>query len=855
MCCLGKLQRRKIKKIGRSRSMAAGTGTLIAAALETAGYYAQEAVLEELSGMIMELATLYFIVAVFVVIFSIMLKGRFESLSWLFIGPAIFYLLIFVRTDSSGAEWQFGNFSDKEDGLNKIASLVPEGKEARVSWVFDRYNQFLSGTFRSIITVITNSESLRAQAKFTARQKIFHDLYSADHTDSSLQTFIIHGLNVKCHEAMEDLSKIVVFNRQFGPKLFGPTGQEILENSSDYQKTMESLNKTFYTEAHNLGNGSSQTYLIELLKRIKGSNPEYLERSINLLCDDPRLDENDKIVEGHSQCGGKKGAVSERLNNESIEKLAKCWTCKEIWCWTAIALREEAIRLTEKIECANMVDEVSTCEIECADHPDSEESCWENTTNDTADQEFVKEIWRDIAIKMGIVHRDDIRSNDKVKEEDLRLIPILISGNILRKSLAKGSQQALYREFIELTNFKAKDYYFDPDSLSEADLHDLSRKANQQIQGVSEKYEIFAFLGILPFIQGCLLCGLSTSFPFFALVVIIPGKVDALFQFFFLFAWVKCFDVCIAFVMIYDDLLWELMPHSGQVNVIDDATMGPLTILGAAFQGDPAYSFSTYTMLLYAGIFGIFSAVTRGLLGVKSFTAIQFLENFKDFGKRHGDTAANFHSGMHTHMFDRLTNEGIAANIEAFKLDSAKKTAALKEGLEVARLAEELLAEGKKKTAEGRDGMLGSGAATTAGIAAAFASKLKKFQNIARGLKILAGAGVGGGVVGMSVSKARTAEGLELQRKANAILADEIMRNATLAMTFANQSRGVRNTRALSAGSAYRNPFYDLTAEDGAGRAILAQYQDLEELKILRAVAGSKFTGRIIGSAASVGGK
>ena len=85
----------------------------------------------------------------------------------------------------------------------------------------------------------------------------------------------------------------------------------------------------------------------------------------------------------------------------------------------------------------------------------------------------------------------------------------------------------------------------------------MSKLIQHQMASV-KKSEGYSFAMIIPYLQGLLLYGLSIAFPFFALMLIVPGKAGAFITWMTLWAWVKSWDVGWALVAVIDDMLWNM---------------------------------------------------------------------------------------------------------------------------------------------------------------------------------------------------------------------------------------------------------------------------------------------------------
>ena len=83
-------------------------GTMITAALETAGYTGQSQVLEQLGSTLISLGSFTFLCSLVYGLTMLIVQGAYKPVRWLLIGPTFFLFLIYSTTVGHGASWQFG---------------------------------------------------------------------------------------------------------------------------------------------------------------------------------------------------------------------------------------------------------------------------------------------------------------------------------------------------------------------------------------------------------------------------------------------------------------------------------------------------------------------------------------------------------------------------------------------------------------------------------------------------------------------------------------------------------------------------------------------------------------------------
>ena len=113
----------------------------------------------------------------------------------------------------------------------------------------------------------------------------------------------------------------------------------------------------------------------------------------------------------------------------------------------------------------------------------------------------------------------------------------------------------------------------------------------------------------LPYFQGMVLFMLGMAFPFFAIMLVIPGKHHGFLLWMGLWTWVKSWDFGYAVVMMIDNMLYAMFPR-GQ-GITNQELAEPGRMMMALMQIDPTYSANTY-----------YNIVATCLLAVPVVTAV-----------------------------------------------------------------------------------------------------------------------------------------------------------------------------------------------------------------------------------------
>jgi hypothetical protein len=116
--------------------------------------------------------------------------------------------------------------------------------------------------------------------------------------------------------------------------------------------------------------------------------------------------------------------------------------------------------------------------------------------------------------------------------------------------------------------------------------------------GESERHGGFMMIkylaGVIPYIQGLLLYLLSIAYPFFAILLVIPGKATSFLIWCSLWVWVKSWDLGYALVFVIRDLMWDMLKH--KVNGFDQEVNwdDPGSIFALIMHNDPLASQNVY---------------------------------------------------------------------------------------------------------------------------------------------------------------------------------------------------------------------------------------------------------------------
>lgn len=569
--------------------MSASAGTLLASALETAGFEAQEAVLRDLAPMYIGISGFLFTAVIMMAIGTYALQGDYQMKWWLLLTPALFIFVVNTRVEVEPSEWTVGAY--KLEGQVKGAQNKAANEKSNVSWVFAKYNDLVSSVVRNLSNVILNGQ-LKRQMMFSTRQRIMNEIIAADNLDGNLRELINLGLQGDCGKELESARREAAARRDYE-----------LRSAIDTIHSVDSL-KTYYKADKAVSIANLRPYLRDVLNQAKrnGGDTWVFQR----WC--PNVDAD--------------------LSKDVDTLVNQPQSCSMIWCWTGLAFASQANGLIK----------------EAADKYISEDLA---AKYDGKYQSLEQEIWHNIAIKLT---PDNVLTSANITGEppsepqfqrDVSVIPAVISGILLRKTLTTDPRSQAYTQFAKHSGVERRPLNFNP-KLPREDMDRMQAKYLNHHMAQGLRWEAFNFAMMLPYLQGFLLYIAALTFPFFAILLVIPGKAQNFLMWMALWAWLKSWDIGWSLVYVADDIIWNLMPHHSAFNPEVDPTDGPIGLFESAFDGDPSYSLSTYYMLVGVMMNAVPMLSAQVVLGAKSAVAGQLVGGVKSMAEKLGGWRSDY---------------------------------------------------------------------------------------------------------------------------------------------------------------------------------------------------------------------
>lgn len=593
----------------------AAAGTMIAAAMETVGYHEQANVLAELSKLLETGGALIFLGVAISAILTAALLGSYRPALWMFVGPPLFFFVSGItvngyqnREDANGAEWRFGSFSDTEKIRDRFIEVG--GQQASVSMVFHRYNVLISEAAQIVIDALTQSD-VSKQMIFMARQRTMEDLFGERFQDASVMALTSYFM-VECATEIGDARLIAI----------GGVDPNFKQNSS-YFGAVARYCERFSLPDKQLSQGAWMDFVYSLPDEARGFSI-------------PR----DQHLNKHQ-------AAPQKVS------------CEQMWRWVMLGAYQESMRA---------FDDAATRNFDWYAWTIYGTQLWQRVINAISD----KTTNGDGVAQSRKEGKDPCppgnAGNDFFNNGDtFNRVAGMISGMMLRKAMTSTPGQQIFNGVIH-GHHGVKPLEGAGKVLSTSPNSRRSILERQRAEQFAEarRYEAYTLIQLFPYLQGFLLYMLALLYPFFALLVLLPGQAGQFLSWLALWAWVKSWDVGWALIMVADEIAWELLPKHSYFNPDrESAFNSPINLLEGAYGGDPSYSISTYWLLLSTMVLGVPLITAHAILGTKKAIASRLLqgaEGLQGIAENYGNSAMINLAGR---QVGRYTQQSAQARINA----------------------------------------------------------------------------------------------------------------------------------------------------------------------------------------------
>ena len=495
--------------------------TVVAAAMETAGATIQSDMLDYVaSGSGQTLAGLIYLIAIVGAIFAFASGGNYKWGRYLLVGPALFFFLTNVRTDSDGTEWAFGNRVYSQEAVVKALRAVDtpnNGGGTSVALVYHFWNIFMSEVVQELITLLNLNSS---DAQFTFIQKIERYMQTWNFSsikDRELRSLIKLTLTTQCSNYFYHLR---MMNTPAALKVERDASEKIVNESKAIKViaiSKDAPQGTIYPE------------LYDWMKERNMLDKSYsCQEMWEAILADVRKDVKDTIAKNNNV------SISPEQDPEAIRK----------------TFNEKAGSYTE-IYSGNL-----------ADNYLNDDAAALYALDSVAARSLYLEIWDGDQYVQGVTLNT---ATDEYQMGEETFQPG--HGSHFNESVGRAIQQ-----------FNITDKY-------------------------AQRGEYVTAALSLPYFQGVGLLILSAAYPFFAMMVVMPGRALNFFTWMGLWAWLKLWDLGFAVVMMIDNMLYAMFPKGPNIESEEMKNAG--IAFSKILEVDPNYSSAVYYNLIGTCMFAV----------------------------------------------------------------------------------------------------------------------------------------------------------------------------------------------------------------------------------------------------------
>lgn len=537
----------------------ASAGSLVASVLETLGAYYQSFLLDKLAYALSKpVPVLLYVIAVLGVLVRFILRGKLDDLFiWVILGPAVFYFVLNTRTEVQGSIWQFG-YSERNQAqawvevrtylglpVTGTEAGTPPPQPAKVSWVFSIFNNIVSSGIRTITAVLSRANT-NVDVLFIANAELAASMRSETVSDTGLRQ-LIHG------PFMRDCRKMM------------NAADDSLDSTKSRDAQQQSI-ETFKNSENDPLDPRKSSSVFTYLTTLNAKYPDGVDVALT-----KTPTEMTKWIEENQDRFLRKTSLNSASPNmaAATSTFPEMITCRAVWNFVSLGLYEFAARRN-----------------------------FEKITDGVTKGVDAEEMMRDLLLIKE--SNDPSQTPYDAQQERSNLLHAtnrVAAMYLLRNELASSSGAAF------LSDYTKKGFEIPVlQSQAERDFTFFERIRTQFAEW-NEKTGIFAAASTLPYYQGIALYLLSIVFPFFTLLLVIPGRHTGFLMWFFLWIWIKSWDIGFAVVMLLSDVLFKLFTYARDFNEVatNEGWKADLaTNLYALKELDPSFQLSTYYSIIGA---------------------------------------------------------------------------------------------------------------------------------------------------------------------------------------------------------------------------------------------------------------
>ena len=510
-------------------------GTIVAAVLEGAGFYAHGQILDTFQKFFDAGGILIFVVSAAVGLLLTVLYGGYRPALALIIGPSLFYSLIGYRVPVEPPVKQLGSgpITDVSKGirgtLDKNDTSTKALPPAQISWFLSLTARLGSSLSKTATDLILDKEK-EEELLFLTQKGALNALLNAEPSRSELQSMLTFSLLNDCAPMLSGIYHLS--NWEFSDAHEARL-EELVRAGPDNPVPQNALNQLSNRRIYwgrFIESGSA--------KKVKLSRPmrDFMARETSIFANGSGgaagIDYASRYGKLHP------GEPAKFISDELPQLVLTCGQTMDVFADAALV---QGKWIEQFVEGGTL----------------------EQSLNDTPENREI--LCRTISEKLFGVPATSPCQLGTVSA--LFIMRNLFSATALNQA----SQTAINRSITTDTSISDRCRKLD-DAEGDLDdfcatldvtqptpmLRDISDK--NSIQAENLKYSIISYALNIPYYQGILLYALAAVFPFWSMLVLIPGRAGAFLYLPLAWLWLKSWDVGFALVLVLDQLLWNLLP-------------------------------------------------------------------------------------------------------------------------------------------------------------------------------------------------------------------------------------------------------------------------------------------------------
>ena len=190
---------------GGATGFAGSVSTLIAAAMQTAGVFAQAEILANFQPFLKNLAALCYLVSITSALITVAMFGSYRRALYLLIGPPLFLYMVTTTRQVGGTALQTGarttpgSVEDQIKFLSKYASSKNFAEGANVSLFFVGFDNLVSSVVQGVVSVIIDTQN-KEDLMVKAREQLYAFALMAQPNNPAFSKLLAMGTFGECAE-------------------------------------------------------------------------------------------------------------------------------------------------------------------------------------------------------------------------------------------------------------------------------------------------------------------------------------------------------------------------------------------------------------------------------------------------------------------------------------------------------------------------------------------------------------------------------------------------------------------------------------------------------------------------------